>query len=438
MHHSFGRTVCCGSVLSYCVGFLLKSVAFLFLLSAANAHAKERSVLTLGEALTLASQNQPQVEALALQQQAALEAARAEKELPDPKLAFGVQNLPATGDQAFRFDRDDMTMVSIGLMQDVVTRDKREAASARMSAEAARLAAERSGNERAIRRQVALAWLDAFEAQQRAATLRNLAVEMTAEREVAAGRLASGDTSAAAILGIAAELSAVRDQQIVAERDEARARAALSRWIGEPALRPLPEHLPHSLGARVGVATADRILDSHPAIESVEHGIDTALRDVDRARAERRPDWSWQLMYGQRQDGLSDMVSLQVTVGLPWNRADRQDRRIAQKLAEASAARSELSDRRRMLDAELASVRADLDATAARLREHEEGRAPSARAQLDAAQAAYAGGNGSLLDVWRARRAWLQVLLHHDMILTDRARALTQLAWLTGREEIAL
>jgi cobalt-zinc-cadmium efflux system outer membrane protein len=436
MSYSLGRTVLCGSGVNRRAGFFVKLVTASVLLLHAGAQAQDRNVLTLTHAVTLASEDQPQLTALASQEQAVLEAARAEKELPDPKLAFGVQNLPATDDDAFRFGRDDMTMVTVGVMQDVITRKKREAASARMSAEAARFAAERSLNERTIRRDVALAWLDAFEAQQRATSLRKLVAQLTAEHDVTAGRLASGTGTASAVLGIGTELSAVRDQLIVAQRDEARARAALSRWIGEDALRPLPDALPHDLGANVDLASAAHVLDSHPALESVEHAIDAALRDVDRARAERHPDWGWQLMYGQRRDDRSDMVSFQVTVGLPWNRADRQDRRIAGKLAEANAVRTDMSDRHRMLQAELASTEADLTASAARLREHESGRIPTARARLETAQAAYAGGKGSLLDVWQARRAWIEVELHHDMILADRARALAQLAWLTGSTEI--
>ena len=92
--------------------------------------AEQGNILTLAEAVTLASGDQPQLTSLGLQEQAARESARAETQLPDPKLVFGLQNVPVQGSDAFRLDRDDMTMVGVGLMQDVVTRRKREAASA--------------------------------------------------------------------------------------------------------------------------------------------------------------------------------------------------------------------------------------------------------------------------------------------------------------------
>jgi outer membrane protein TolC len=289
---------------------------------------------------------------------------------------------------------------------------------------------------RTITRDVALAWLDAFEAQQRAATLRALLTQMMAEREVSAARVSAGRDRATDVLALDSELSSSRDELILAERDEGRARAALSRWIGEAALRPLPARLAHELTAPLDLASIAHSFDAHPALQSTERAIEAALSDVDRARAERNPDWGWELMYGQRRDDRSDMVTFQVTVGLPWNRADRQDRRIASRLAEVSALHSDLSDRHRMLEAEFASIRADLTASVERLREHEGERIPTARARLETAQAAYAGGSGSLMDVWRARRAWIETNLHHDMILAERGRALARLAWLTGQMEV--
>lgn len=417
--------------------FLHSLIGIVLVIFAPSVSANENHVLALEEALSLASQDQPQVEALDLQARAALEAGRAERELPDPKLAFGIQNLPATGSDSFRLDRDEMTMLSVGVMQDIVTRDKRKAASSRMASEAARLTAEAELGRRAIRREAALAWLDAYGAQQRALALRKLTVEMTAQREVRADALAAGKGGASDVLALDTEISTLRDRLIVAQRDEARARAALSRWIGEHALRPLPEHLPRDRLAHAKVKSAtDDVLDIHPAVVSAERAIDVARREADRARAERRPDWRWQLMYGQRQD-FPDMVSLQVTIGLPWNRADRQDRRIAQKLAEASAARSEMLDRRRQLSAELDAARADLRASTARLREHEAHLLPAARARLDTAESAYAGGRGTLLAVWQARRALVDVSLHHEMILADGLRAQAQVEWLVGAPELA-
>src|SRR5687767_13559554 len=48
-------------------------------------------------------------------------------ELPDPKLKLGIENLPITGPDAWRYGRDSMTMGQIGLAQEFPNSAKRSA-----------------------------------------------------------------------------------------------------------------------------------------------------------------------------------------------------------------------------------------------------------------------------------------------------------------------
>lgn len=136
-------------------------------------------------------------------------------------------------------------------------------------------------------------------------------------------------------------------------------------------------------------------------------------------------------MYGQRRNGRSDMVTVQLAVDLPLNRADRQDRRIAEKLALAERARSEMLDRRRELLAQTQMAHAELEASASRLEGYEKSLLPAARARLEAARARYSGGGGPLAEVWEARRALLEAELEHEVIRMDRARARARIDYLT-------
>src|SRR5687768_11889989 len=47
-------------------------------------------------------------------------------ELPDPKLRLGIENLPVSGPDRFRYDRDFMTMRSVALAQEFPNAGKRE------------------------------------------------------------------------------------------------------------------------------------------------------------------------------------------------------------------------------------------------------------------------------------------------------------------------
>ncbi len=94
-------------------------------------------------------------------------------ELPDPKLRFGLENLPVTDSDRLCYNRDFMTMQRIGVMQEFPHGDKRSAAHTRVQSEAV---AERAGfvRERAVAENVKLppgtsiSWSGQFEYLERA------------------------------------------------------------------------------------------------------------------------------------------------------------------------------------------------------------------------------------------------------------------------------
>jgi parvulin-like peptidyl-prolyl isomerase len=139
--------------------------------------------LSLAEAISLATQNQPLLQSLDDAAASSRQAAIAEGQLPDPKIKFGVSNLPVTTSDALRYNRDDQTMVNIGISQDVLPLKKREIASNLMSAEADQFQTEQQATARTIERDVALAWLDVYEAQRKSELYQRVIDDMRAERK---------------------------------------------------------------------------------------------------------------------------------------------------------------------------------------------------------------------------------------------------------------
>lgn len=410
---------------------LIKRRALLCALLLLPAAVFADTPLSLNRAMRLAIEQQPQLRSLDHAANAAREAAVAEGQLPDPRLRLGFLNVPVTGPDTLRFNRDDQTMATVGLMQEVVRAEKREAATQRMLAEAEQIDSEQAASARAIQRDAALAWLDVFEAQRKAAAYRRMASQMTAERQVALSRLASSGASSE-VFQLDAQLSMIADKQLIAERDERRARAMLARWIGEAARAPLTDDLPDAS------PPADRSpvqVNQHPVLETARRMQGVALAEVDRARAERLQNWSWEMMYGKRQGDRADMLTVQISLDLPWDRAHRQDRRTAQKLALAERARELAEDQRRELNAELVSAWADWDAIQARLQQHELNLFPAAQAQLATRQTAYSAGGAPLAAVWEARRNLLEIELEHQVMQIDRQRAAIRLGYLIGTQE---
>ncbi len=409
---------------------LLKRYTLLCALLLLPAAVQAGTPLSLDRAMRLAIEQQPQLRSFDHAANAAREAAVAEGQLPDPRLRLGFLNLPVTGPDTLRFNRDDQTMATVGVMQEVVRAEKREAAARRMLAEADQIDAEQMASARSIQRDAALAWLDVFEAQRKATVYRRMASEMQAERQIALSRLASSGASSETFQ-LDTQLAMTHDKRLIAERDERRARAMLARWIGEAASAPLDD-LPDAAPPTDRNSTQ---VEQHPVLETARRTEGVALAEIERARAERLQNWSWEMMYGKRQGDRSDMLTFQVSLDLPWDRANRQDRRTAQKLALAERARALTEDRRRELNAELVSAWADWDAIQERLQQHEQTLFPAARAQLATRKSAYAVGGAALATVWEARRNLLEIELEHNVMQIERQRAAIRLGYLTRPQE---
>lgn len=391
--------------------------------------AKSEEPLSLAETIQLATQNQPLLQSLDDAAASSRQAAIAEGQLPDPKVKLGVINLPATTSDALRYDRDDQTMVNVGISQDVIPLKKREVATNRMLAEADQFHTEQIATARTIERDVALAWLDVFEAQRKSELYQRMIDNMTSERKVQAASLSSGNAKTSDVLRMDTQISTTNEKLIFAKRDERKARAALARWIGKAASRSISAELPiMTNGLSHDAAQAE--IEKHPLLQNALQSEKVAQYDVDSAQANLERNWGWEVGYGKRFAGRSDMLSFQVSMDLQLDRSNRQDRRTSEKLILVEKARKQTEDRRRELSSELESAMADAEAAEARENEHLSKLIPNAAAKLSIAQAAYQTGKQPLSDVWQARRDVIDIELDHWTILTDRQRAAVKIGYL--------
>ncbi len=409
-----------------CMSFCMMTVLAIFL---EVGTAKAEQPLTLAESIQLATQNQPLLQSLDDAAMASRQAAIAEGQLPDPKIKFGVINLPVTRNDSLRFDRDDQTMANLGLAQDMTPRRKREAASNRMLAEADQFYTEQIATARTIERDVALAWLDVYEAQRKSDLYQRMTDDMVAERKVQAASVSSGAIKTSDVLRMDTQISMTNEKRIVALRDERKARATLARWIGQAASRSISSELPGITDTSPHNALQAE-LDKHPLLLNAAQSEKVAQLDVDNAQANLERNWGWEIGYGKRFADRSDMLSVQVSIDLQLDRANRQDRRTAEKLILVEKARKLTEDRRRELSFELESAMADAQAADARENEHLSKLIPNAEAKLNIARAAYQSGKQPLSDVWDARRDVLEIELDHWAILTDKQRAAVRIGYL--------
>ena len=400
------------------------------------AHAEEdRAPLTLDAAIDMAIARAPRVEA----QRAAIRAtdeliARA-GQFPDPKLRFGIENLPVSDAERFRVNSDFMTMRRIGVMQEIPSDGKRASARARARGEGriewANLARERVQ----VRALVASAWIERGYAQRTLAKLQELFAQIRFEIDAAAPALAAGRATVVEVQALRAMAEAVGDRVLMQERLVERARIELLRLIADAADRPAAPIVATNVPPWP-VAELDSRVAAHPQVIMAASQLRLAQADIDAARATVVPDWAVELSYAQREPAYSNMISLMVQVDLPLWRRDRQDRDVAARVAQRERAVVQLDDARRLATAELRLAYADHAFAHRRVQHHEHVLAPVAPERLAAASAAYRGGRGTLAAVLEARRVGLEIDL--ETLAAERERTLAwsaiRYAFLTDEE----
>lgn len=385
--------------------------------------------LTLPAAQAMALRDAPQLAA----QRAATDAARQSVEpagqQADPKLIVGIENLPVEGADRFRVTRDFMTMRRIGVMQDVVRGDKLRLRAERAEAESRREVSGLALAETTLQRDVALAWIDVHFALRQQQVLARLEAETRLQISAADAALAGGKSGTGEPFGARLMLAQLEERKLEVERQLARARAQLARWIGESASRPLGDapdfaRLP-SNGADLR-AQVERL----PVLAQWDRTLDAARIEVQMAQADARPDWSWELVYAQRGPDFSNMLSFNVRIDLPIFQARRQAPLVAVKVAQQEQIRAQAEAAKREQIAEIESLRADWQAAMRRIDRYRSDLLPLARERSAAQLAAYRGGQGGLMPVVEARKAEIDLQLMQLQAEQEQARAWAQLSFL--------
>jgi cobalt-zinc-cadmium efflux system outer membrane protein len=374
--------------------------AWLLCCAVGMAPAAQADPISFHDAIFRAGREAPTVAA----GQAAVDSARLlvrpAGQLPDPQLALDLEDVPISGADRFRLNRDEMTMLSVGVMQDVPSD-----ASRRARLQAAQADVQVSGAALDISRlearvATATAWLQAFYAEQRLDVLLTLAKDAaTLEQAVTASlSVGAGEPDAA----LSARLQAARLQDRIADAhfDAAAARAELERWIG-----PLgPDRLgPAPPVFEIDAGALRAHLEHHVELSGSSAALARAEADIETARAGRDSDWSWSLMYGRRDPAFGDMLSLGVRFRLPLFQSDRQTPTIDARRADLKRVGSErealLREHRAMLEARLAE-HVQLSGRLTRARDVV---LPLAREQEAVASAAHEAGTLDLTSLFAKR-----------------------------------
>jgi outer membrane protein TolC len=276
-----------------------------------------------------------------------------------------------------------------------------------------------------VRRDVSLAWLDVYEAEQSLRLAQHLADEATLQVQALEKDYGNGKASQADWLAAKVDAGLAADKAHDWLHHVLRVRAGLRRWIGDAAELPIAEALtmpgiPNPLPALMAGA------DHHPVIGNLDKQIEASATEVALAQQSYKPDYSIEVYYAYRRE-FADFVGIQFKVGLPYFTKNRQDRGLAAALEQSHASEDRKRDLLRELHAEVSQDYLDRRHFEERVAEFDVSIVPDAEHRIEAARSAYQSGRGGFDAVLLARRSLLDVQLQRLALAVESARAQVRL-----------
>lgn len=400
---------------------------------AALASPPSAEAVSLADAIAMAVHESPMLIAREASGEAAREELARAGELPDPRLSFGIQNLPIAGSDAFSLTDDRMTMRRVGLSQALPSSAKRQARRQVAQAQVAEAVALEVTAELDVRRATAQAWIELWAATLERELLQTLREDAERGFDAARAQLAGGVGSAAdALAAKQLDLELQNELDLAAARIAA-ARASLARWTGEAiaTTTPPPDFsvAPASEGELLVALDQQGPLLAWEAQEAVAEAM------LARARADKSPDWSLAGGFAQRGAGASDVVWVEVGVDLPLFAARRQDRGIAARAADLAALQASRDDARRLQTEIVRRAFARWQGLGQQVARFRQELLPLGRDRSAVALAAYAGG-AALQDWIDARRDEITMRLDYAQALAAWGMAWAELAFLLPEGEL--
>jgi cobalt-zinc-cadmium efflux system outer membrane protein len=408
------------------------AVVLLCSFAAATAQADAVSTevtapLTMDEAARLATVDQPLLTGRQAKIRAEEQQAVAAAQLPDPQLSGGLKELPIDTAEAFSTRRDNFTEFTIGLSQDFPRAEKRRLQGARKQLDADADRAALDNEQRMVRRDASLAWLDVYETEEGLKLTQRLADEAKLQVQSLEKDYNNGKASQADWFAAKTDAGLAADKAHDWLHHELRMREGLARWIGDEARRPIAESLsmPGTLTPLPGLMAS---ADQHPVIGTLDKQIEASATEVALARQSYKPDYSVEVYYAYRPD-FADFVGIEFKVGLPFFTKDRQDRGVAAALEQSHASEDHKRDLLRELHTQISQDYVDRQHFQERVDDFDASIIPDAGRRVEAARAAYQSGRGTFDAVLLARRILLDVQLQRLALAVESARAQARLEY---------
>jgi outer membrane protein TolC len=388
--------------------------------------------VTLPQALVAAQDYSAELSASRHQINALDNRADSAMQLPDPKLKFGIENLPVSGGNTDRFSREGMTMERIGIMQDYVSSNKRQRKADTLRAESRQITATSQSIRARLQRDAALAWMELAIGEQNVSQIQQLVDESSRQIGVSRGSVSSGSSLPASVLDARLTLISMQVKLTQAERDVQLARTRLSQLTGidQPEINGA---IPDVVSLPVQASQSGSV-EQHPEIIQARREAEVAQAKSSQSAIAALPDVGVEVYYAHRADRYEDLAGVMFTVDLPLFTASRQDKDHAADQSMALESNDRLAQLVRDHQAQLTSLLAQYQAASTLWQRQKNDVIPLQRQRISVIQAQYRAGKSSLNDVLEARRTLLDSQLAERNAELEVARSWVALRYLAPQE----
>ena len=396
--------------------------------------------LSLKDAEQVAVQNDPLIIKLQAKSAAFMEESVSEEQLPDPRLKFGVVNVPV---KSFDLKAEPMTQMIVGVQQVFPPSGLRAQKREKKLLQAETQRAEYMARALHVLRKLRQSWMEVYYYNQAIAVIEDSKEVFAQLVKITQYQYRAGRGQQQDVVRAQLELSLLDDKWVQLQQHKESSIAELEKWAGASVKKHSLSLLFPELPELPSVEIMRENIEFHPSLSSQKARLGTARKNVAIVKESYSPTWVVDVSYGLRLgDNIvnneaiprSDFLSAMVSVDLPFFTEKRQDARLNARGHELNAASDTVDVKRRELLRTLDVAYANWFRLGQRLEFYKSTVLPQSSQYAEASRKAYQSHVSDFSELIRARLRQLDSSLQTLRIRVDRAKFHYELQYIVGEE----
>ena len=397
--------------------------------------------ISLDQAIQLAIENDPWFQGNQYKQQALDDQSISAGQLPDPKLAVGIANLPT---DTFEFDQEPMTQFKVGVSQQFPRGKTRELKRQRLEQLGEQTVFQHEDCKAMVTLKITQLWLEWLRQQKTIALIekdrslfKDLADIVNANYASALGKTQQHD-----IIQAQVELTRLEDRLYRLSEAADVHQAKLNEWLPVPIdnlksleLPAISFSMPNAIDEMNSNGKLSQYFLQHPKILLLDQQITVGDTAIQLAKQQYKPQWGINGSYAWRDDDpmgndRADFLSLGVTFDLPLFTKNRQDKQVSAAVAQTEVIKTDKHQLLRQFTAQANQAKAKLKRLDQRQQLYQTRLLEEIHEQVEASLTAYTNDNADFNQVVRARITELNSRIDALIIDIDRLKTIAQLNYL--------